>query len=66
VWEPPASGPAAERYTIDVTGSFTGTFQTTVRSASGQVGPGSYTITIRAVNACGSSPATPSQTIVVP
>jgi hypothetical protein len=66
VWEPPAGGPAADRYTINVTGSFTGTFQTTTRSASGEVGPGSFTVTLMAVNACGASTSTPPQTIVVP
>jgi hypothetical protein len=66
VWEPPSSGPAADRYTINVTGSFTATFQTTARSASGQVGPGSYTITLAAVNACGTSAPTLPQTLVVP
>jgi hypothetical protein len=30
------------------------------------VGPGSFTVTLMAVNACGASTSTPPQTIVVP
>jgi hypothetical protein len=66
VWEPPESGPAVSSYQLSVSGSFTGTFPTTGRALSGQVGPGSYTVTVAAVNACGSSPPTPPQTIVMP
>jgi hypothetical protein len=66
VWEPPASGPAVSSYVLNVTGSFTGSIPTTRRSLSGEAGTGSYTMGIVAVNPCGSSPSTPTQTIVVP
>ena len=66
VWEPPENGTAVTGYVLNVTGSFVGSFSTTTRSVSGAVGPGSYTVSVVAINACGSSPATPPQTIVVP
>ena len=66
VWDPAATGPAAAGYVLNVVGSFVGSFPVTGRSISGQVGPGSYTIDVVAVNSCGSSPPTPPQTVVVP
>lgn len=66
VWDPPASGPAASDYLLSVTGSFVASFATPFRSISGTVGPGSYTITVTATNACGSSAPTAAQTLVVP
>jgi hypothetical protein len=66
VWDPPASGAAPTSYVLNVTGSFVGSFGTAVRSMSGTVGPGSYGISVAAVNPCGSSPATAVQTVTVP
>ena len=66
VWEPPASGPAVTGYVLNVTGSFVGSFTTTGRALSGAIGPGSYTVTVVAVNHCGSSSPTAAQTLVVP
>ena len=66
VWDPPAAGPAASTYVLFVSGSFVGSFATTGRSLSGQVGPGSYTVSVVAVNPCGASPASAPQTIVIP
>lgn len=66
VWDPPLTGPAAASYVLNVTGSFVDSFATASRSLSGQVGAGSYTVSVTAVNQCGSSPASPPQTIVVP
>jgi len=66
VWDPPAAGPAASAYVLAVSGSFVGSFATTGRSLSGQVGPGSYMVSVLAVNPCGASPASAPQTIVIP
>jgi hypothetical protein len=66
VWEPPATGPAPTNYVLNVTGSFIGGFATTGRGLSGTVGPGSYTFTVVATNPCGTSAATPPQTVTIP
>ena len=65
-WAPAASGPAPTSYVLYVTGSFVGGFATTGHSLSGTVGPGSYTLAVVAVNACGPSAGSPPQTVVVP
>jgi hypothetical protein len=46
--------------------AFAGTFATPGRTLSGAAGPGSYQLNVAAVNACGASAATPSQTVVIP
>ncbi|HQZ40270.1 MAG TPA: Ig-like domain-containing protein [Vicinamibacterales bacterium] len=66
VWDPATSGPAATGYVLDVTGAFVGSFTTTSRTLSGSASPGSYSLSVRAINACGSSGVTAIQTIVVP
>ena len=66
IWDPPASGAAASSYVVAVSGSFVGSFATPARSLSGQVAPGSYTVSVQAVNMCGASAATGPQTVVVP
>jgi hypothetical protein len=66
MWDPPANGPAATSYVLSVSGAFNASFPTTLRSLSGAVGPGAYTLSVSAVNACGSSQTTASQTVVVP
>jgi hypothetical protein len=65
-WDPAASGPAPTSYSLNVTGGFTGTFETPGRTLNGTVGPGSYQLNVAAVNACGTSAATSSQTVVIP
>ncbi len=66
VWEPPASGPAAESFILNISGALNFSFPTTLRALGGQAPPGSYTVSVVAVNPCGASPATTPQTIVVP
>ena len=66
VWDAAASGPAPTDYVLNVNGSFVGSFPTTSKTLSGTVGPGSYGLSVLATNACGSSPATPEQTISIP
>ena len=66
VWDAGDSGPAPTGYVLNVSGAFVGSFPTTGRTASGTAGPGSYGLSVRATNACGSSPATPVQIIAMP
>jgi hypothetical protein len=65
-WDPPAGGSAPTSYVLNVIGSYTGSFPTTAQSLSGEVGPGSYGLTVTAVNACGAGAPTPVVTVVVP
>ena len=66
VWDPPAAGAAPTSYLVRASGSIAGTAPTTARSLSGAVPPGSYALTVRAVNACGQSAETAPQTVTVP
>jgi hypothetical protein len=65
-WDPPPAGPAPTGYVLNVSGALLGEFATTTRSLSGVVGRGSYELSVRALNPCGSSPSSPVQTISVP
>jgi hypothetical protein len=65
-WDSPAAGGAPDAYTLSVTGAFTGSFSTAGRSLFGAVAPGSYTVVVRSGNPCGTSAATPPQTVTVP
>ncbi len=67
LWDPPATGPAATAYVLNVTGSFVGAVPVGVsRNPSGAVPPGSYSVSVSALNACGASVPTAAQTVVVP
>jgi YVTN family beta-propeller protein len=66
VWERATSGPAATAFVLNVTGAFVESFDTTERSLSGVVGPGSYTFTVQGINVCGASPPSAAQTVVIP
>jgi hypothetical protein len=65
-WLPASSGRASTSYQVNVTGSYSTTVTTTARSVSSPVGPGTYNIRVRAVNACGNSSYTAFQTVTVP
>ena len=65
-WAPGTAGPAPTSYVVHVTGSAVGTVATTGRALFGTVAPGSYTVSVVAVNSCGAGPGTTPQTIVVP
>ena len=65
-WDPAATGPAPESFQLIVTGSFVGSVPTSVRQLSGAVPPGTYNLSVRAANPCGSSAATGVQTVVIP
>ncbi len=64
-WAPGISGPAPTAYVVIVTGGWLGSFVTTARQVAGAVGPGSYTLSLIAVNPCGASAASAPVTIVV-
>ena len=66
VWDPAASGPAPTVYVLHVSGSFVGALATPVRALSGAAGAGSYSFTVVASNACGSSAPTATQTVTIP
>jgi hypothetical protein len=66
VWDPPASGAATTLDVLDVSGAFTGAFATAGRRLSGVVGSGTYNVSVRATNACGSSVPTAVQAITIP
>ncbi|MEZ5286850.1 MAG: hypothetical protein R2712_18985 [Vicinamibacterales bacterium] len=66
VWDPPTSGGAPTGYTLNVTGSFVGSFTIPGRALSGVVGPGTYSLTVQAINPCGAGPATAVQVVTVP
>ncbi len=65
-WDPPSGGTPATSYQILVSGSYNGTFPTTGRGFAAAAPPGTYTLSVRAVNACGAGPATAFQTVVIP
>jgi hypothetical protein len=65
-WTLAAGGAAPTRYDVNVTGAYVGRLPTTARTLSGVVGPGTYNVSVRAVNPCGNSAFTAAQTITIP
>lgn len=65
-WDPPGSGAAPSGYIVTVTGAIAAAVPTGATTLSGVVPPGTYSLSVSAVNACGVGVATPSQTVVVP
>lgn len=65
-WNLPPTGPAPSGYVVSVSGAVNASLPMTTRRIAGAVGPGSYTLSVHATNACGSSPPTAPQTVVVP
>ena len=67
LWDPPATGPAASAYVLNVTGAFVGAVPVGAsRSLSAGVGAGLYNVSVSALNACGASAPTAVQTVRVP
>jgi hypothetical protein len=64
-WSLPASGPAPTGYSVIVTGAFSGTIAVQTRSIAGAVGAGSYTLSVVATNACGTSAPSSPQTVII-
>ncbi|HUE86142.1 MAG TPA: interleukin-like EMT inducer domain-containing protein [Vicinamibacterales bacterium] len=65
-WDPPASGPAPTAYVLYVTGSFVGSFATSVRSFRSPAPPGTYYLSIVSTNPCGASVPTAVQSVTLP
>lgn len=65
-WSLPPSGPAPTSYRLIVSGGFNGELAVTDRRISGAVGPGSYTLTVMATNACGSGAPTLPVAVTIP
>lgn len=66
VWDPAPTGPAPTSYIVNVGGSFFGSIPTAARKLSGAPGPGSYNLSVTAINPCGASTPTATQTVVLP
>jgi predicted phage tail protein len=65
-WQPPVAGTAVTSYVIQASGAVTGSVSTVMRSLTGTVGAGTYTLRVAAVNACGTSVPTDPITVTVP
>ena len=65
-WDAPSGGTPATSYQILVSGTYSGSFPTSGRGFAAAAPPGTYVLSVRAVNACGSGPATAFQTVVIP
>lgn len=65
-WDPASTGAAPTTYVVQATGAYTGSVPLVARGIDVPVAPGSYTLSVRAANACGSSAATSPQTVIVP
>ena len=65
-WDPPGAGPAVSSYVLKVTGAFNLALPLTARSISGGVPPGTYNLSVLAVNPCGPSEETVPQSVTVP
>jgi hypothetical protein len=65
-WSPPAAGAAPTEYSVLVSGSFNGSITTSGLTFSSSAPPGTYSLSVAATNACGTSAATPETTIAIP
>ncbi|MFN7977449.1 MAG: fibronectin type III domain-containing protein [Vicinamibacterales bacterium] len=65
-WAPPTTGTAPASYAVQVSGAVTATIPAAGRVLSVPAPAGSYTIAVVAMNACGASAPSASQTVTVP
>ena len=65
-WDPPSAGPAVSSYVLRVSGALNLDLPLGVRSISGAVPAGDYTLSVLAVNPCGSGEETAPQSVTVP
>ena len=65
-WNAPATGGAATSYVLTVGGAVSMALPVAGRSLSSQAPSGTYTFTVAAQNACGTSPSTSAQSVTVP
>ena len=61
----PGGGGMATSFVVNVTGGFVGSFQTAAAGIAGSVAPGTYFVTVQAVNRCGTSAPSAPVTITV-
>ena len=66
IWESPAAGAAPTSYVLHVTGAFTLDVPLAATSLSSPAPPGTYNLSVSAVNACGASPPTAVQSVTIP
>jgi hypothetical protein len=66
VWEPAGTGPASIGYVVNLIEPIGISIATTDRAISGVVAAGVYSLSVQATNACGTSPPTSPQIVVVP
>lgn len=64
-WGLPATGAAPSSYQLVVRGAFNGAFPVLTQSLTSGAPPGTYTLSVVAVNACGQSAPTVGQTITI-
>lgn len=65
-WDTPSGGTPAAGYQVSVTGTYNVGFPTAALGFGSGAPPGTYNISVQAVNACGAGPATAYQTVVIP
>lgn len=65
-WDLPSAGPAPTSYLLKVSGAIATSLPLTARSISGTVPPGTYNLSVVAVNACGPGGETLPQSVTVP
>jgi hypothetical protein len=65
-WDDAAAGPAAATYLIQVTGSLVGAVRATTRVLDAAAPAGTYSISVSAENACGTSAPTAATSMTVP
>jgi hypothetical protein len=65
-WTLPPSGTAPSSFVLHVRGALALDVPITTRSLISAAPPGTYALSVSAIGACGSSPATSTQTVVVP
>lgn len=65
-WDPPSGGTAVTSYLLQVTGAVNLSLPMSGRTIGGVVPPGTYHLSVHALNPCGAGPATAAQTVAVP
>ncbi|MGQ0736118.1 MAG: DUF1800 family protein [Acidobacteriota bacterium] len=65
-WQAGQGGDSPSGYVVSVSGSYVGSFQTAAPTLTGAAGPGTYLVSVHAVNACGASAQTPAVTVTIP
>lgn len=65
-WDPADSGPAPTDFVLTVTGAINAAVPLSARTIAASVPPGTYNLSLQARNTCGSSAATPVQTVTAP